>query len=96
MTSRTLNTELHGDDYLDISPQDADRLGLAEPCRVRLVSRYGETELPVRRNPNMKPGELFATFHTTQVALNRVTSSHRDHQVDTPEYKVTTVRIEKV
>jgi formate dehydrogenase major subunit len=95
MTLRTPNVALHGEDYLDISPADAEYLRLADGQRVRLVSRYGRTELPIRANTNLKRGELFATFHTTQAALNWVTSSHRDRQVDTPEYKVTAVRIEK-
>jgi formate dehydrogenase major subunit len=38
---------------------------------------------------------LFATFHTAEVFLNRVTSPHRDRYVKSPEYKVTAVRIEE-
>jgi len=44
----------------------------------------------------MKPGELFATFHTAEVFLNRVTSSYRDRQTHPPEYKVAAVQIEPV
>ena len=44
----------------------------------------------------MKPGELFATFHTTDVFLNRLTGTGRDSIVHTPEYKIVAVRIEKV
>jgi formate dehydrogenase major subunit len=95
MTLRTPNVALHPEDVLDVSPQDAGRLGLRGGQRVRLVSRYGQTKLPVRINHNVKPGELFATFHTAQVSLNFVTGPYRDRQVLTPEYKVTAVRIEK-
>jgi formate dehydrogenase major subunit len=63
---------------------------------VRLRSRHGEVEIPVRVNDAVKPGELFATFHTPAVFLNQVTSPHRDHYTLTPEYKVTAVRVDKL
>jgi len=44
----------------------------------------------------VKPGELFATFHTTEVFLNRLIGPGRDNVVHTPEYKITAVRIEKL
>jgi len=44
----------------------------------------------------VKPGELFSTFHSAHVFLNRVTGVERDRVVDTPEYKVTAVKVEKV
>jgi predicted molibdopterin-dependent oxidoreductase YjgC len=39
---------------------------------------------------------VFATFHTPEVFLNLVTSSERDGITGTPEYKRTSVRIEKI
>ena len=51
---------------------------------------------PIRINPAVKPGELFATFHTRDVFLNRLTGPGRDNVVHTPEYKVVAVRIEKL
>jgi formate dehydrogenase major subunit len=95
MTMRTPNTELRATDLLDISAEDADRLGLLKGQRVRIHSRYGEAALPIRITSSVKPGELFATFHTAEVFLNRVTSPYRDRYVKSPEYKVTAVRIEK-
>ena len=50
----------------------------------------------LRHDSAIKTGELFATFHTAEVFLNRMTSPHRDEYVDAPEYKVTAVRIERV
>ncbi|HWP86216.1 MAG TPA: formate dehydrogenase subunit alpha [Terriglobia bacterium] len=96
MTLRTPNTELQTEDFLDISPQDAQRMGLRDGQRVRVVSRYGETRLPLRLNRRVKPGELFATFHLPQAAVNQLTGPYRDRPAGTPEYKVTAVRIEKL
>lgn len=95
MTMRTPNAELRATDLLDVSAEDADRLDLHNGERVRVQSAYGEAVLPIRITSSVKPGELFATFHTTQVFLNRLTSPYRDRYVRTPEYKITAVRIEK-
>lgn len=95
MTLRTPNAALRPTDYLDICPEDAARLGLYDGERVRLLSRYGEASLRLRTDSSIKAGELFATFHTAEVFLNRVTSPLRDRYVKSPEYKVTAVRIEK-
>jgi formate dehydrogenase major subunit len=95
MTMRTANAELRATDTLDISPADSDRLHLHDGERVRVHSAYGEAVLPLRITSSVKPGELFATFHTAEVFLNRVTSPHRDRYVNTPEYKITAVQIEK-
>jgi formate dehydrogenase major subunit len=94
MTMRTANVKLRPVDLLDISSEDAKRLDLNDAECVRIRSRYGDAVLPIRITSTVKPGELFATFHTAEVFLNRVTSPHRDRYVKSPEYKVTAVRIE--
>ena len=93
MTRRTANLELLPTDYLDIAPADAESLELKSGERVQVRSRYGEVTLPVRIDSRISPGELFATFHDSEVFLNRLTSSYRDCYVKAPEYKVTAVSI---
>jgi len=95
MTLRTRNKELHPTDFLDISAEDATKLNLTDGAKVRLCSAHGATVLPVRISHAVKPGELFTTFHSTEVFLNNVTSPYRDSYTLTPEYKVTAVRVEK-
>ena len=96
MTLRTYNKQLYPNDFLDIAPEDAERLAFRDGEKVRLRSRYGNANLPVRIKSNVKQGELFATFHTAEVFLNNITSPYRDRYVLSPEYKVTAVRIEKI
>jgi formate dehydrogenase major subunit len=96
MTMRTRNVHLRPTDTLDISPEDAKRLGLRDGERVRVRSHHGDAALPIRIDLAIKPGELFATFHTPDVFLNRLTGTGRDSVVHTPEYKVVAVRVEKV
>jgi formate dehydrogenase major subunit len=95
MTMRTANVELRPNDLLEISAGDAAQLQLQNGERVRIRSRYGEAIVPIRITSAVQAGELFATFQTTEVSLNRLTSPLRDRYVKTPEYKITAVRIEK-
>ena len=96
MTMRTRNRVLHPTDYLEISSDDAQAIGAKDGARVRVVSRYGSTQLPIKVSAEVKPGEVFATFHTAESFLNRVTSPLRDARVGTPEYKITAVRVENI
>jgi formate dehydrogenase major subunit len=95
MTMRTPNAKLRKTDTLDIAPADAARLDLHDGDRVRVRSRHGVAAIPLRLDPRVKPGELFATFHAAEVFLNQLTSPHRDSVVMTPEYKVVAVSVEK-
>jgi formate dehydrogenase major subunit len=94
MTGRTRNNELRPSDVLEISPADAVETGLSDGSRVRVVSRYGEAVLPLKASAAMRPGQLFATFHSAEVFLNAVTGPYCDEVTATPEYKVTAVRLE--
>jgi formate dehydrogenase major subunit len=95
MTGRTPNNELRSSDALDMSPVDAARLGLRNDQMVRLRSRYGTAALPVCISATVSPGQLFATFQTPSRLVNALTGPNRDSQVGTPEYKVTTVQVER-
>jgi formate dehydrogenase major subunit len=96
MTMRTRNRVLRPTDRLDMSPLDGERRDLREGDRVRVQSRYGEATLPLHLDENVAPGELFATFSDVTTWLNAVTGTLRDTHTDTPEYKVTAVRVEKI
>lgn len=96
MTGRTLNTKLRPQDLLDIHPSDAEALGVKEGETVRIISHYGAVELPVHFDNGLRKGELYATFHTPKTFLNKLTSTVRDKVVGSPEYKLTSVRVERI
>jgi formate dehydrogenase major subunit len=96
MTGRGRLRELRPSDLLEMASADAQACDVCDGDLVRVVSRHGSATLPVRISSAMRPGELFATFHTAKTFLNAVTSGHRDRTVGTPEYKVTAVRIERL
>jgi formate dehydrogenase major subunit len=74
-----------------------ERLGLAEGEVVRVVSRRGEVEVPVRADPGLRPGLTFMTFHfQDDVAVNLLTIDAIDPKSGTAEFKATAIRIEKL
>lgn len=82
---------------LDISPEDGERLGVADGEVVRAVSRRGAVELPVRYDPTLRPGLAFTTLHfQDDVATNVLTIDATDPKSGTAEFKATAIRIEKL
>jgi formate dehydrogenase major subunit len=80
---------------LDISPEDLASLGLAEGERVRVTSRRGQIEVPVRVDPSLRPGLTFMTMHfQDDVAVNLLTIDATDPKSGTAEFKATAIRIE--
>ena len=88
---------LRREETLDISPEDAERLGVVEGERVRIVSRRGEVEAPVRTAIGLRPGLLFMTLHfPDQVDVNNLTIDAWDPKSGTAEFKATAVQVEKL
>ncbi len=82
---------------LDVSPADAKKLDLTEGERIRVVSRRGEVEAPVRLDPNLRPGLAFLTLHfPDDVDTNQLTIEAWDPKSGTSEFKATAIRIEKL
>ena len=95
-TRRTGIMQVVDTDVLEIHASDAARLDLREGEIVRLVSARGEARLPVMVSGRVQPGELFTSFHFPDTDLNVLLSSSADESSKCPEYKVSTVRIEKI
>jgi predicted molibdopterin-dependent oxidoreductase YjgC len=82
---------------LDISPEDARTYGLTDGDRVRVVSRRGAVETPVRIDEGLRPGLTFMTLHfQDDVATNLLTIDATDPKSGTAEFKATAIRIEKL
>jgi predicted molibdopterin-dependent oxidoreductase YjgC len=82
---------------IDVSPEDARRMGLSEGQPVRISSRRGSVVAPVHIDRALRPGLTFMTFHfPDDVATNMLTSDRVDPLVGTAEFKATAVRIEAV
>jgi formate dehydrogenase major subunit len=82
---------------LDISPEDAEAYGLADGKRVRVVSRRGRVEVPVRIDESLRPGLTFMTLHfQDDVATNLLTIDATDPKSGTAEFKATAIRLERL
>jgi len=80
---------------IDVSPEDATRMGLREGQAVRIHSRRGSVMAPVHIDRALRPGLTFMTFHfPDDVATNMLTNDKVDPLVGTAEFKATAIRIE--
>ena len=96
MTSRSATHRLRPTDLVELNPDDATAVGVVDGDSVRIVSRYGSAELAADVTDRVPTGVVFATFHDPATATNRVTGPYRDPYTNTPAYKQTAVRLEKV
>ncbi|KKK64572.1 hypothetical protein LCGC14_2982850, partial [marine sediment metagenome] len=81
--------------YLEISPRDAERLGLIDMDVVKVQSRRGHVVARVKITHSVQEGVVFKKFHFYEGAVNRLTNPVLDPTSKIPELKVTAVSIEK-
>ena len=87
---------LRREETLDVSPEDAQLLGIAEGERVLVSSRRGSVEAPVHLDPGLRQGLVFMTLHfPDQVETNVLTIDATDPKSGTAEFKASAVRIDK-
>ncbi len=82
--------------YVEISPEDADRLELGKSELVRVISRRGQLETKAWITRRVPPGTVFIPFHFAEAAANLLTNPALDPIAKIPEYKVAAVRVEKI
>ncbi|MER7165844.1 molybdopterin oxidoreductase family protein [Micromonospora sp. NPDC000207] len=83
--------------FVELHPDLADRLGVAEGDPVRVLSRRGELQAPARISPTIRPDTVFAPFHWPGAArANSVTNDALDPVSGMPEFKICAVRVERV
>jgi anaerobic selenocysteine-containing dehydrogenase len=91
------SSPLRRGETLDLSPEDAERLGVTDGELVRVHSRRGSVTVPVRRDRSLRPGLTFMTLHfPDDVATNLLTIDATDPKSGTAEFKAAAVRVEKV
>ena len=82
-------------DALDVSPADAERIGVDDGDRVRVTSARGSVEMRVRLQPDIPEGLTFTTFHFPDlVDTNVLTNDAWDPKSGTSEFKSTAIRVE--
>jgi len=82
---------------IDVSPEDAARLGLQEGQAVRVRSRRGAVVAPVHIDHALRPGLTFMTLHfPDEVATNHLTIDASDPKSGTAEFKAAAICLEAV
>jgi formate dehydrogenase major subunit len=95
-TRRTPNVMWHGEDVLELHPQDAEDRGVKDGDWVGIQSRAGETVLRATLTDRVQPGVVYTTFHFPESGANVVTTDSSDWATNCPEYKVTAVQVTRV
>jgi predicted molibdopterin-dependent oxidoreductase YjgC len=82
---------------IDVSPEDAERLGIVDGETVQVSSPRGAVHAPVRIDPGLRPGLVFMTFHfPDEVDVNQLTIDATDPKAGTAEFKAASVRIDRL
>lgn len=80
---------------VEISPEDAIKLGIKDRNWVKVSSRRGEVKVRAKVTSRSQSGNVFMTFHHQDTLTNDLTSEHRCPIAGTPEYKSCAVKVEK-
>ncbi|MCX9191602.1 nitrite reductase [Carbonactinospora thermoautotrophica] len=83
--------------FVELHPDVAERLGIAEDDLVRVVSRRGEATARARITDTIRDDTVFLPFHWGGAGrANSVTNPALDPTSRMPEFKVCAVRLEKL
>lgn len=82
--------------WVEMSPEDAARLGVAEGEIVKVVSKRGFAYTRAKPTSRVKTGAVYMTYQWWIGACNELTISALDPASRTPEYKYCAARVEKI
>jgi formate dehydrogenase major subunit len=88
--------EVFGEELIEISPADAERLGVADGEMVRVTSRRGSVDVRAWVTHRSPPGVCWMAFHFREAHANVLTTEAGDPVTQTPELKHCAIRLEKV
>lgn len=95
--SNLYSSPLHKGEFLELCPEDALRMNIEEGEIVRVSSRRGSVEAPMRVDTALRPGLAFMTLHfPDQVDVNQLTIDAVDEKSGTAEFKACAIRVDKI
>jgi formate dehydrogenase major subunit len=81
---------------IELSPEDAEAIGVGEGEEVIVSSRRGQIRISVRLSPRVARKQVFIPMHYREAAVNLLTNPALDPYAGIPEYKVCAVRVDRV
>jgi formate dehydrogenase alpha subunit len=85
---------LHGEERVEVNPEDAKAHDIQDGETIRLVSRRGDLAVKAKVTPVAPPGVVSMSFHFSETPTNVLTSPALDPVAKIPELKVCAVRKE--
>jgi len=95
-TGRTGLDQMLSEELADISPADAEELGIANQEYITVSSRRGSVKIKARVTEEVPPGMVWMSFHFRDGNANWLTNNVFDPISKTAEYKACAVKIEKI
>ncbi len=86
--------ERYPESLVEINPDDAEKLGIADGQMVKVTSRRGAIQAKARLTERSALGSIFMNFHFHEAAVNLLTNPALDPIGKIPEYKVCAVKVE--
>ena len=80
---------------VEVNPEDAAALGIADGDTVRLVSRRGAILIGTRLSRRQARGQVFVPFHFREAAANLLTNPALDPYAKIASFKVSAIRVER-
>ncbi len=93
--SKTLNERVP-EGYVEISKEDAQKLGINDNEMIKVATRRGEVRIKAKITNKVSDGLIFIPFHFEEAAANILTIAALDPIAKIPEFKVCAAKIEKV
>jgi formate dehydrogenase major subunit len=81
------------DTFVEVSPELARQRGIESGTWVQLTSRHGQVRVRALVTDRVTNGELYMPMNSTEIPVNRLTSSNTDVVTHTPAYKETAVKL---
>ena len=87
---------LHGEERVEINPENAEALGITDGEKIKVISRRGNITVRAKVTGASPPGVICMSFHFAESPVNALTNPALDPVAKIPELKVCAVNIEKI
>ncbi len=88
--------DLLSEETADISPEDAQQMGIEQGEKIKVYSRRGQVHVTARVTPQVPQGMVWMAFHFKEGNANWLTNAAFDPFTLTAEYKACAVALEKI
>ena len=97
MTRKTKGLrKLQDEEFVEINPADAAKLGISDNEPVKVISRRGKITAKAKVTTVSPPGVVSMSFHFAESPTNVLTNPAFDPVAKIPELKVAAVRVERI